>query len=1178
MFSRRIYTSVLFLFSSFLVIAQVDKSNYALLWEISGKDLPQKSWLFGSMHVHDERAFEFSDSVLITAQQAEAFAMEVHPDEMMDFMMQMFTMEDTVNVLKEMLSPEAYDRLNEIVIKKEGKPIDSLVNKNPFIIELMLSDFDEPENTKKRKQPVDLFFYKLFKVQEKSVFGLEKMKDYQNLTRSFFQMFEKNNYPDDHEPTEEETRAQFEELLDLYRRGDLGEVEKYIKSFAVDEAYDYEMLGARNIKMVKAYLELARKQSLFGVVGTAHLPGKDGMLELLRKQGYQVRKIEATFTGWAEKFEMPKNTLSWHTTESTQFGYIVKTPETFEKLTAFDIPEFDMDMRMSMDFLEMDMYMTMNMNYFLEAPQKVDQADFFEEILKGWNDGEGLEVLEKRPIESTGIAGYRFHTKNEEGYQWWQIYFRENEKLVNMFCVWREQPSEEIDNIEQFFSSILLPPLTVPGIQIFENSEGAFSVQLPAEPSLTWLSKKEITEGAEGIAERLLRVHMFQSVKRDQTSRFLIRYHDLGAGKLSFDADVDLERQMLALSFRWGEPKKDLEYFQFQGHPAVKTVYEVEKTNLHCVAVLRHNRIYLLVGQVFDEKKQQQELDAFFDSFTFLPYQYQELKPTKIPDFEMELGFPNELTIDTSKITKENYPSLSEFDYFSSDTLSGLSYALMLYNWDPYYESDNPGIFYEQVGETLCEDESYEHCKSITFQGEPAWEMIKVEPGSKVRSHRLIFYRNQHFVELAVIGLENEEEDIPWRFFKSFKYLKDFDGEFYKKDRTDDLLKDLQSTNDARRVQAEKGLDNHNFTKEDLPKIYSILEKDFPFDTIHSTSIHNHLLYELEYYVKDETTVPFLKRLFEKKSGNTALQNRILMCLTRQKTKESFKAFFELANDYRKNQYDEYVYNDIFSPLRDTLELAAEFYPQLLQLQENEALEYDAYRVIFNLLSKDLLAKDLANQNRDFIYQKVKGFAEQYQMFSQTDSIPYIEKFWHLDALLIILGELEPSEEVDQLLSKLQDFQNRKLQVTIVDALLMHQQKINRSVFENISLEPYYWFELTNNLDYENNLKAIPKDLLTQEMAVSARVHSDIEDRLDLISYFEIIDIKPYKYGDEKLNLYRYKFSVKGYDGTYLGVCSQPKDKERYEVFPKVYDYSAEHLTENNMEDLYKEIINDLEN
>src|SRR5579871_2249156 len=60
--------------------AQARRQPYTLLWRISGKDLKEPSYLFGTMHVKDKRVFGFSDSVMLAIQKCKSFALEVHPD------------------------------------------------------------------------------------------------------------------------------------------------------------------------------------------------------------------------------------------------------------------------------------------------------------------------------------------------------------------------------------------------------------------------------------------------------------------------------------------------------------------------------------------------------------------------------------------------------------------------------------------------------------------------------------------------------------------------------------------------------------------------------------------------------------------------------------------------------------------------------------------------------------------------------------------------------------------------------------------------------------------------------------------------------------------------------------------------------------------------------------------
>jgi len=52
----------------------------ALFWKISGKGLSKPSFIYGTMHVADDRVFQFSKGVLPAFNSCKIFAMELDPD------------------------------------------------------------------------------------------------------------------------------------------------------------------------------------------------------------------------------------------------------------------------------------------------------------------------------------------------------------------------------------------------------------------------------------------------------------------------------------------------------------------------------------------------------------------------------------------------------------------------------------------------------------------------------------------------------------------------------------------------------------------------------------------------------------------------------------------------------------------------------------------------------------------------------------------------------------------------------------------------------------------------------------------------------------------------------------------------------------------------------------------
>lgn len=86
-----------------------------------------------------------------------------------------------------------------------------------------------------------------------------------------------------------------ETLLSAWRRGDIDRLQGLIESqFPPELAPTYRALVVdRNLAMAQRLVELSQRRQggLFVIVGAAHLPGRDGLLALLRERGYRLKRI-----------------------------------------------------------------------------------------------------------------------------------------------------------------------------------------------------------------------------------------------------------------------------------------------------------------------------------------------------------------------------------------------------------------------------------------------------------------------------------------------------------------------------------------------------------------------------------------------------------------------------------------------------------------------------------------------------------------------------------------------------------------------------------------------------------------------------------------------------------------------------------------------------------------------
>jgi len=125
---RTLLFTLIFLFFNTHARGQ-QKYPSTLLWKISGKNLEQPSYLYGTMHLQDRRLFYFGDSLYAALEKTEGFAMEINPLEMMDSIFRSFSKKDTSDLLKKILDEAEYKKIAKKLEKKFNMPADKITTK-----------------------------------------------------------------------------------------------------------------------------------------------------------------------------------------------------------------------------------------------------------------------------------------------------------------------------------------------------------------------------------------------------------------------------------------------------------------------------------------------------------------------------------------------------------------------------------------------------------------------------------------------------------------------------------------------------------------------------------------------------------------------------------------------------------------------------------------------------------------------------------------------------------------------------------------------------------------------------------------------------------------------------------------------------------------------------------------
>ena len=282
--------------------AEADKTlnGQGLLWKIE-KDGRQPSYLFGTMHMTDPRvtsltpeaqkAFDASGTVVIETteilDEAKMLASIMAKPELM-----MFT---DATTLKSLLSPADAEIVDKALTAR-GIPPASVAKMKPWMLSAMLALPACEIARKAEGAPVlDVKLAQDAQAAGKQLDGLETVADQLEAMASLPMSFHMKGLVDTLKLGDQMDDV-IETMIVLYLKGDTGlfwPLFRAVLPGADDDKQGYvefeeKMVTSRNKVMVERAEPILERGSTFIAVGAMHLPGEQGVIELLRKAGYAV--------------------------------------------------------------------------------------------------------------------------------------------------------------------------------------------------------------------------------------------------------------------------------------------------------------------------------------------------------------------------------------------------------------------------------------------------------------------------------------------------------------------------------------------------------------------------------------------------------------------------------------------------------------------------------------------------------------------------------------------------------------------------------------------------------------------------------------------------------------------------------------------------------------------------
>ena len=265
-------------------------SSKSLLWEISGNGLEKSSYLYGTFHLLCPDDLQIKDKVKNAVGASEQLVLELNFDDpsVMQTIQQSMAYSDGTTA-KDYLNKSEYELVAGFFRDSLQLPFERLHAIKPFFLSSMtLIQFAGC-------QPVS-FEQKLTSMAKQEgidITGLETVGEQMGFIEDIPMKMQKKMLLENLQHYDS-SRVMFHKMMDCYLREDLPGLNAISQESFVDEEYvDFRenLLISRNKDWVPKIEQVVREKACFIAVGAAHLPGREGVIDLLRKKGYRVEPV-----------------------------------------------------------------------------------------------------------------------------------------------------------------------------------------------------------------------------------------------------------------------------------------------------------------------------------------------------------------------------------------------------------------------------------------------------------------------------------------------------------------------------------------------------------------------------------------------------------------------------------------------------------------------------------------------------------------------------------------------------------------------------------------------------------------------------------------------------------------------------------------------------------------------
>ncbi len=1172
--------------------------------------MTKASYLFGTMHVSDKLVFHLGDSFYNAIKSAEVVALETNPETWQDDFSKSVFFKNAALGIDQARMTDNYPldnlSINTFALEPYTEFLKASLAVEPSMINGMLyrtygsklDDFEEDTF-------LDMYLFQVGKKLGKRVTGVENFQESEKLVMEAYKDMIRDQNKKRRSYDFEGMMNNPKKIEDAYRNGDLDVLDSLETLSVFSDAFQEKFLYKRNIIQANSIDSIIRKSSLFVGVGAAHLPGRRGVIEILRDKGYHLRPInmDERNSGQKEAIDKIRLPLNFQLQTAPDRFYKVAIPgEKFYRFTNWS----GMDILQFADMVNGTYYVVnrirTNSQFFGDKPETVLKKldSMLYENIPG-------KILKKTPITKNGYKGIEVINRTRRGdYQRYNIFVTPFEVII-----FKMSGNGEYVNIAEdalaFFNSIQIQEFPDVHWQLWQPATGGFTVKMPHEP----LVSREKSYGADRFEYAAMDKESGNNfvILKANLHNYIIFEHD------SFDLTL-LSESYASSSFIDKETSRN--FIKVNGYPALECSYRHKDGSASKVRfVIQGPNYYALVAKFTTEDK---HIHDFLESFAITPFRYphgRELKDSSMHFTVTSPPFKNEKDGDDESLNKMQelirlsyrgeedddanpFSSSTKSRYFGNDTIGEKIYV-SFQPFSPYtFLKDSSDMWNAgdemQMGDWL-DDTSFivRRKREYTLaDGSRCRELEITDTGSSRLLLSKAYFRNGNLLKIATLtDTLSAKSSFIDGFFKSIQLVdtaREATSLFSR--RTDKFVNDFFSKDSLRVRSARRSVYEVEFDSADAPLLMKAINL-LNWSQKNYLDIKKYWITQLG-MIKQPSVISYLKSLYLKVADTSDLQHAVLNALLSQKTKESFIAFKDLIlqeppiTDEQPGTSTAYmpvrnshlrgidptklyhVHYGKWGELYDTLELTKLIFPDFLQLitiddyKEEvtnlltamvdsgylKAADYENYFSKIYLDAKQHLKKQIAREEKSKIEKASSKdrAASPYNIYQEDDEADEGNRALE-QASVLLLPFWDKNPGVQPFFNQLLKTDNRKLLYETFLLLLRNQKPVPDSLFQKFAALDEYRSDLYSDLKKMKKEEKFPAAYRKQEWITrSLLVNSgQLYGKMDTLAF---IDKLPVEYKNKKGFVYFFKYKRMKDDAAWqlASVGMQPEDLNQVDV------------------------------